>query len=127
MRRKKTKILVVDEQEASRESIKYYFNEETFSVLTAESGEEALPIIIGQKPEIIMLDITLPQMNGIELLKLVREFNKTVKVIVISAEAQDYKNDLQLKRLDIFAFLDKPPGFFELEFLVKKAVASLAK
>jgi len=122
MRRKKTRLLVVDDTEAMRKCIEYYFKEKGFTVLTAKSGEEALPIIIGQQPAIMLVDITLPEMNGIELLKLVRQFNKTIKVIFISAEIEDYKDNPQLKQLDIFAFLDKPPDFFELESLIKKAL-----
>jgi two-component system response regulator (stage 0 sporulation protein F) len=127
MRHRKTKLLVVDDTEAVRKSIAYYFKEKGFAVFTAASGEESLPIIIGQRPEIMLADITLPQMNGIELVKLVRQFNKTIKVIFISAEIENFKNNPQLKQLDIFAFLDKPPDFFELESLVKKALMQVEK
>ena len=122
MKKTKPKILVVDDTPTVREAIQYYFEQQGYIIFTAASAEEALPIIKKDQPDILLLDITLPQMNGIELLKLVREFNKTVKVIVISAEIQKYKNDSLLKQRDIFAFLDKPPDFFELESLIKKAL-----
>jgi YesN/AraC family two-component response regulator len=90
-------------------------------VLVANSGEEALPIIKEQNPEIMLLDMNLPKMSGIELLKLVRQFNNIVKVIMVSGYELN-SNDPQFQELDIFEFMRKPIGFSELESIIKKAV-----
>ncbi len=127
MRRKPRKILVVDDTEAMRKCAEYYFKEKGFTVLTAESGEEALPIIIEQKPEVMLLDIDLSGMSGIELLKLVREFNNTVKVILMSGHNLDFPNNPQFQRLNIFAFMPKPIDFARLESIIKNALARVKK
>ena len=62
-------------------------------------------------------------MSGIELLKLVRQLDKTLKVIIVSGEVKNFRDNPQLNQLDIFAFMDKPIDFFELESLIQKAVA----
>lgn len=123
MKKNKTKLLVVDDTATVRECMQYYFEQKGYIVFSAASGEEALPIIKKHKLDIMLLDINLPQMNGIELLKLVRQFDKALKVIIVSGEVKNFRDNPHLKQLDILAFMDKPIDFFELESFIKKAVA----
>ena len=74
----KIRILVVDDARMIRDAVKYYFKSKGFIVLSAGSAEEALPIIIGHKPEIMLVDRELPGMSGPDLLRLVREINTTM-------------------------------------------------
>jgi len=122
MDEKKVKILVVDDLEIVCEHLKCYFGRRGYAVFTTGSAEEALPIIKRENPDIILLDINLPKMSGIELLKLVRQFNKTIKVIMVSGYDMDFKNDARLQELDIFEFMHKPVGLAELEAAIKKAI-----
>jgi CheY-like chemotaxis protein len=117
---KKIKILVVDDTRAAREIVVYNFRRKGCTVFTAASGEEALPIIIGQKPEVLLVDMRLPGISGAELVRLVREFNKTVKVIMMSGTNVFVQSDPQLKRLNISGFARKPIDVFELEGLIKE-------
>ena len=71
----KIKVFVVDDEEDTREYIKSHFKRRGYLMFTAGSAEEALPIIKEENPNIMLLDVNLPKMNGIELLKLVRQFN----------------------------------------------------
>lgn len=118
-----TKLLVVDDGVDIREYLKLYFERRNFIVFTAESAEDALPIIKEQNPDIMFLDVNLPKMSGIELVKLIREFNNTIKVIMVSGNYFDFQKEPQLKTLDIFEFLHKPVGFAELELILKKAIS----
>jgi two-component system response regulator (stage 0 sporulation protein F) len=118
----KTKILVVDDMESIRETIRFYFNAKGYEVLTAESAEEALPIISEKSPEVILLDIHLPGMSGLELLKLVREFNKTVKVIMLTGSELNLKDKPQFKSLDIKEFLHKPITISKLKETLEKVL-----
>jgi len=123
MKKDKPKILVVDDTQTVREAIQYYFEGKDYIIITAASAEEALPIIKEENPDIVLSDINLPQMNGIDLIKSVRQFNKTIKVIIMSGEIKKYGNDPRLRHLDILALLDKPIDFLEVEALIKKALA----
>ena len=120
--KKKTKILLVDDEPTVRECLQYFL-EEKFIVFTAASAEEALPMIKEHTPDVMLLDINLPQMNGISLLKIIRQFNKTIKVIIVSGVYVDFQNDPQLKALDIRGFLHKPISIVELEDAIKKALS----
>ena len=119
---RKMKILVVDDLKILCEHLKCYFERRGYTVFTAGSAEEALPVIKEQDPQVILLDINLPKMNGIDLLGLVRQFNKRLKVIMLSGDIENYRDDPQLKKLDIFAFADKSIDFLELQSLIEKAV-----
>lgn len=122
MNENKPRLLVVDDEEEIREFAGSYFKRRGYIVLVADSGEEALAIIREQSPDIMLLDMNLPKMSGIELLKLVRQFNNIVKVIMVSGYELN-SNDPQFQELDIFGFMRKPIGFIELESAIKKAIA----
>lgn len=127
MNETKLKIIVVDDMPIVREFVVKYFQRRNYTIFAAESAEDALPIIIEQKPDIMLLDIDLPKMSGIELLRLVRNFNTTVKVIMVSGYTLDLQNDKQLKALNIFEVLNKPVELPELGLAINRAAAELNK
>ncbi|PIQ88707.1 MAG: hypothetical protein COV72_07200 [Candidatus Omnitrophica bacterium CG11_big_fil_rev_8_21_14_0_20_42_13] len=118
----KIKIIVVDDEASVRDVIGSYFTVKGFEVFTAESGEKALPIIIEKKPEIMLLDLNLIGMTGLELLKLVREFNKTIKTIMITGSDISFKDDPRVQQLNITDFIQKPVTVSKLKEAVKKAL-----
>jgi DNA-binding NtrC family response regulator len=122
MKKNKPRLLVVDDTPAVREAIQYYFEQKGYIILSAASAEEALPIIKEINLDVLLSDINLPKMSGIDLVKSIRQFNKSIKVIIMSGEIKKYSNDPHLKQLDILAFMDKPIDFLEIESLIEKAV-----
>ncbi len=118
----RVKLLAVDDEPTIRTNLASYFTRRGYTVFTADSAESALPIIKEREPEIMLLDINLPAMNGFDLLKIVRQFNKAIKVILISGYDSIEEDDSLLKELDVAKFLYKPLCIFELESAVKKAV-----
>lgn len=80
-------ILIVEDETDLREALKTVFNYEDFVVYTASDGEAGLKIALEQKPDIILLDVLMPKMDGVTVLKNLRadEWGKTVKVIVLTA------------------------------------------
>lgn len=118
----KIKIVVVDDEASVRETIASYFTMKGYEVFTAESGEKALPIIIEKKPEIMLLDLNLTGMTGLELLKLAREFNKTIKTIMITGSDMSFKDEPQVQQLNIADFIQKPVTVLKLKEAVNKAL-----
>jgi YesN/AraC family two-component response regulator len=118
----KIKLLIVDDEEETCGYIKAHFQRRGFIVLTAGSGEEALDLIKEQAPDIMLLDINLPKMSGLELLKTVREFNQVSKAILVSAYEMDFANDPNVMSLNIFDVMRKPVTFDVLDEAVKKAI-----
>lgn len=80
-----SKILVVDDEIWACDAIKLFMEEKGHDAITAFSGEEALEKVKNEKPDLILLDIRMPGMDGMEVLKRVREFNKDVGIIMVTA------------------------------------------
>jgi len=80
-------VLVVDDEKDLREALSAALSYEGINVLTAEDGEAGLRVALSEKPALILLDITMPKKDGLEVLKDLRadEWGKEVKVIVMTA------------------------------------------
>lgn len=88
---RKTRILVVEDDENTQELIKYNLNKDGFDVFLASSGEEALHAVSDKLPDIILLDIMLPGINGLEVCKRLKADKPTrdVPVIIITAKGEE--------------------------------------
>ncbi|KGX83606.1 MULTISPECIES: response regulator [Pontibacillus] len=83
-----SKILVVDDEERIRRLIKMYLEREAFEVTEAEDGEEALKIALEEDFDVILLDLMLPGIDGIEVCKELRE-KKATPVIMLTAKGEE--------------------------------------
>lgn len=114
----KKKILVVDDEDDILNFLELVLQEKGYEVLTAGGGQEALTQAQMAKPDLVLLDIMMPQMDGWEVLKLLRVDDETAKVPVamLSArtDAQDRVQGLQEGAVD---YIFKP---FSLEDLLNK-------
>jgi len=82
---KKIRILLVDDEADFTQPMAFWFKSKGYDVDVAQGGESALKIVKKNPPDIILLDLNMPGMDGIEVLKRVREFNKSVPVVIVSA------------------------------------------
>ena len=111
------KILVVDDEHDVCDFVKTFFEERSYDVMAAYDGEEALRIAKSQKPDIILLDIRMKKMDGIETLKKLRDFDKNVNVIMVTAVADRDKIDIASK-FGAKGYITKPLVLEELESAV---------
>ncbi len=86
---KKTKALLVDDETDFRQLMSFWMQSKGYAVVEASNGEDAVRLVKEEKPDIIFLDLNMPVMDGTEALMKIREFNKDVPVIVISAYVED--------------------------------------
>ncbi len=86
-------ILLVDDEESIHLLYQEELEEEGYTVHSAYSGEEALEKMSAIKPDLVILDINMPGMNGIDALRRMKELNPTLPVILSSAY-QEFKQDL---------------------------------
>lgn len=100
------KVLIVDDEVLIRQGIKHYVNweEEGFTMIgEASNGEEALAIIEKENPHIVITDIVMPIMDGIELTKKVKEEYPEIEVIILSSFSDfDYVRSTKAVWLIIF-------------------------
>ena len=82
------KILVVEDEPDISKLVSYNLTQERFRVLTAEDGEQALRMIQREKPNLVVLDLMLPGLSGIELCRMLRERPETAKLPILMLTAK---------------------------------------
>jgi signal transduction histidine kinase len=114
------RILVVDDEPRNRELLQVMLTPEGFEILTAASGEEALAIVAAHQPDLILLDVMMPGLNGYEVAGQIKRGSDTKNILVIMVTALDDRN-ARLLGLGAGAedFLTKPVDRAELCVRVK--------
>ncbi len=105
--RMEKKILIVDDDERVIQSIAGVLEDEGFQVVKAKSGEEAINVFQQEEPEVTLLDIWMPEMDGIEVLKRIKEIAPDCQVIMISGHAT-ISTAMTSVKLGAFDFIEKP-------------------
>jgi signal transduction histidine kinase len=114
------KILLVDDEEGIRKVLGISLSDSGYEVFTAESGEEALQIFKEQAPPIVMTDIKMPGMDGIELLRKMKQENPDAEVIMITGHG-DMELAIQSLKHEATDFITKPIHDDALEIALKRA------
>jgi len=108
-----TKLLIVDDETGIVDEVSDFFREEGFEVSTADSGRDGLRMVEQVKPDVLILDIKLPDISGLEVLKFCKTNSPNTRVIVVTGYVDQVIID-QAEQLGRDAFLQKP---FDLTFL----------
>jgi two-component system response regulator AtoC len=118
------KILVIDDQNAILESLSMFFSEKGYETLTAEYGKEGLEKVQSEQPDIVISDIRLPDINGIEVLKAIRSINGQIFVIMITA-FHDMETTIEAMKYGAYDYIHKPINIDELNVSVNKVAEAL--
>lgn len=110
----KKKALVVDDESIIRLSLKRFLEDEGLYALTASTGIDALKKIEENQPDIVILDIQLPDTNGLSLLQTIKEMNPSITVIMITGHA-DVKGAVEAMKIGALDYLEKPIDFENLK------------
>lgn len=113
------KILIVDDEEVLRKALKMTLDEKYF-IIMAKNGHEALDIFDRQKPDLVLLDIGLPDISGIDVLKKIKSKDDSATVIMITA-VDEVKTIVEAVRLGAYDYLVKPIDSHELLLSIKNA------
>ncbi|MGR3173086.1 MAG: response regulator transcription factor [Candidatus Scalindua sp.] len=109
-----SKILVVDDEVKAYELLKRFLEKKGYEVITSNSGENAIKKVKNEKPSVMLLDIRMPGMGGIEVLNRVREFDKDVGIIMVTAVKEE-ETGKEALRLGADEYITKPIDFDYLE------------
>lgn len=101
------RILVVDDELEVCKMLKKFLTKKGYEVYTALNGEDALDVVKEERPHVVLLDIRMPGMDGIECLKRIKETDEGVGVIMITAVKQD-ETGRQAMKLGAFDYITKP-------------------
>jgi two-component system response regulator (stage 0 sporulation protein F) len=113
------KLLIVDDEEDVREFAANFFRKRKIEVITVSSGEEALISVEKEKPDLILLDIKMNGMDGVETLRRIKEMDKNAKAIMVTGKKPEENNSFDTCReLGALDYIHKPLQLEELERIV---------
>lgn len=115
------KILVVDDEPRNVKILQIHLQARGYTVLTAADGDEALKVVSGEKPDIILLDINMPKVDGFEVVASVRADKKTAFIPIIMITALRDTEENRIKALETGAddFIEKPFNSYEVLARIK--------
>ncbi len=116
-------ILIVDDEEGLREGLGKLLEDEGYVVLSAETGEQALEILQQSHIDLVLTDIRMPGMDGIELLKKIRERHGDLGVIILTGYGQ-IESYIEAMNFGAIEYVSKPFKVNELKFIVNKVLSS---
>ena len=114
------KLMIVDDEPHLRSSLTFWFREEGYDVLSAGGGREALATLVREAPQILLVDIKMPGMDGLEVLRKVRETSPETTVIIMTAYAS-VETAIQALKDGAYDYIVKPFDPEAISRLVKKA------
>jgi two-component system KDP operon response regulator KdpE len=114
------KVLVVDDEPPIRKLLRMGLSTQGYEILDAPSGKVALELV-AQKPDLIILDLGLPDIDGLELLRIMRQKNEGVPIVVLSSRGEEAA---KVQALDLGAddYVTKPFGMDELLARIRAAL-----
>jgi two-component system response regulator AtoC len=118
------KVLIIDDQRAILESLTMFFAEKGYETITAEYGREGLEKVKSEMPDIVILDIRLPDLNGIDVLEEIKAINEGTYVIMITA-FHDMETTIEAMKNGAYDYIHKPINIKELDFSVQKVAEAL--
>lgn len=117
----KHKILICDDEENTRTALGLFFDKKGYSVGMAKDGLEAIDYIATNAVDLVLLDIKMPKLDGLEALKEIKKLKPETKVIMITGwQSQEYINEAA--KLGAYDYLVKPFTRDKLEKLIQEAL-----
>jgi two-component system response regulator AtoC len=115
------KILVVDDEHLIRWSLEQNLKKQGYEVIMAGTGEDALQMAREHQPDLVLLDIQLPGISGIEVLEKIKEFDEDIIVIMLTAHG-GLETAVNAMRLGAYDYVSKPFNLDELTIIIRKAL-----
>src|SRR6266704_4433468 len=103
----KARILVIDDEAAIRDSLRMTLEYEGYEFMGAATGQEGLALVEREAPDLVLLDVKLPGMDGIEVLERLRNMNESLPVVVVSGHGT-ISTAVEATKKGAFDFIEKP-------------------
>lgn len=117
---RKQNVLVVDDDKLMAWTLKEKLSKEGFEVKTAETGEEALNCVREELPDLAFVDVFLPDIDGIQILKEIRKINEEIPVVMITGHGT-VDTAVTAMKLGAYDYIQKPVNVQEVAIIAKKA------
>ena len=107
------KVLVIDDEKHIRQSLADYLEDNDYDVVTAENGRQGLALISSEKPDLVLLDLRMPEMHGIDVLQQGKKIMPDLPMIVISG-ANRIGDVVKALRYGAWDYIEKPIQSFSV-------------
>ena len=124
---KPIRVLIVDDEADFVEPVVFWLRSKGYEVVTAPNGLEALQVIKNAQPDIVFLDIGMPEMDGFEVLRRIRTSHKKLPVVMVTAASQNPRNFETAKQLGATGFFPKQKSLPELIKIIETTLRIHAK
>ena len=114
------KVLIVDDEPDTLELVKLVLESGGFKTVLASNGKEALKVLESTKPDLVLLDVMMPDMDGWEVFRKIKEKYSTLPIAILTAKAQNFDKLMGLHVLKADDYITKPFGKNELISRVRK-------
>jgi CheY-like chemotaxis protein len=119
-----SKILVIDDERSIRQLLDAFFRRKGYDVILAENGERGLELFRQEQPDVIVLDLNMPVMNGLAVLRHIRDLNLDQPVIIFSG-AWTPDREHQARALGVAELIQKELSLEQLEDALKRTLKTL--
>lgn len=117
------KILIIDDDKAFAETLTLFLSNSFTNVQYVNSGEEGLSIVKKEVPDIVITDLRMPELDGLEVLKKIKEIDNSIAVIIITA-FDETDSIIKAMQLGAYDYFDKSYELKRIKFVVKKTLES---
>jgi CheY-like chemotaxis protein len=114
-------LLITDDDQGFRQTLQGVFEPQGFRTILAGDGEEALQIVRQQDVHVVLLDMHMPRLSGLETIRQLKQFRATLPCILMSADLDDFVID-EARRLQAYSVLPKPVSSRQLTGIVRQAL-----
>ena len=117
-----SKVLIIDDEKQILDSLSAILKDDGFEVFTAKDGREGLNLFDTVKPEIVLLDVWMPELDGLQILKMIKEKEKDAIVIVISGHGT-ISTAVEAVKVGAYDFLEKPLSIDKVLEVISRGLA----
>ncbi len=117
----KTRILIIDDDEHGRQVMELLLGKTGFATLSAANGADGIRFVREAKADLVLVDLFLPDRNGIDILREIRQVSPELEVVVITGHASA-ETAVQAMKEGAFDYITKPVNFEELKIIIAKAI-----
>src|SRR4051812_20529722 len=114
-------VLLIEDDAPSRRLVQAILKPEGLEVLMAHDGQQGLELVNDSEPDVVLLDLTLPSIDGLEVLQRLRTTHRNLPVIIVTASGE-LKTAVEATKLGAFDYLAKPIEHEQLTFAVRRAL-----
>ncbi|KAF3887332.1 MULTISPECIES: response regulator [Nostocales] len=114
-------VLIIDDAAFSRRMIRKFLQGDGYEIIEATNGREGLEMVYNHKPNCVLADLLMPDMNGFEFLEALQKEGLKIPTIIISADIQEGSRN-QSYNLGAVNFINKPPKANELREAVQQVI-----